>query len=364
MDINDAFNMESILLEPRLQEYIEKKKFNEENDIIPEISVEKEFCISPNDRRVIRRYMKGKKIYSRNRINKDHFIEPDIGDFESLHDFKQDPRYKRLERKMESHKKAQESIRNFSHMDSEYDFPKEQSQKRNTKKISQKNDKNEMMRMRTMKPFDDPSNDILSEYVIDPTIMLDSRDLVISSSRPYGKNKKSKSKYCYNVNESSNNPNIYNHPPRISYNNYLSHQEVNGGMRHLHDVDNVIGNIDGSFDRFDRTYQKNEYSQGYGDHDTKRYIPGVRTGTQRERENQYRSVPFMYGNGLPNVSVEDSLRGGFDDSSKKSIGFRNPFENQFSYISNDISDPNHTVTKWPENSRGYNHEIARPKYKS
>ena len=63
---------------------------------------------------------------------------------------------------------------------------------------------------------------------------------------------------------------------------------------------------------------------------------------------------------MPDVCLEDSLRGGIRDSSKKSIGFKNPFEHQFDYISKDISDYKHTVQMWPQNSRGQNKEIARP----
>src|SRR5437867_4424955 len=37
MDIDAAFNTNSIQLEPRLQEYLRRKRFNEENDIEPPI---------------------------------------------------------------------------------------------------------------------------------------------------------------------------------------------------------------------------------------------------------------------------------------------------------------------------------------
>ena len=63
---------------------------------------------------------------------------------------------------------------------------------------------------------------------------------------------------------------------------------------------------------------------------------------------------------MPDISLENSLRGSLRDSSKKSIGLRNSFEHSFDYISKDISDTKHTVQMRPQNTRGCNKEIARP----
>ena len=56
MDYEDAFNIGSIQLEPRLQEYMRRKRFNEENDIEPNIPEEKEFCVTDHDLKIIKRY--------------------------------------------------------------------------------------------------------------------------------------------------------------------------------------------------------------------------------------------------------------------------------------------------------------------
>jgi hypothetical protein len=100
------------------------------------------------------------------------------------------------------------------------------------------------------------------------------------------------------------------------------------------------------------------------DIDTRTFISSARTNTQRENCNRYQNIPFQYGNGLKDVCLEDSLRGSIRDSKKKSIGFRNAFENQFDYISEDIYDPNHTVFEYARNSRGNNKQIARPNSES
>lgn len=391
MNYEDAFNIGSIQLEPRLQEYMRRKRFNDENEIEPNIPEEKEFCITDYDLKIIKRYKQGKtKLYTSKRLAKDpHFIKANTDSFDNFGsfdgsfdaDFKKDPRYTRLQNKMQSHRDAQKQIRNFEGIDEDYEIfhrsnPYDLKPERRPSKIA--------------KPYDDPSNnDIDDKNYNGPmdwtsdAVMMDSRDLVLAPSRPlrevtYGRPVKkanhpknrgqdrdfdfaneNRGKYCYSPNEKSNNPITYNHPPKIAYHQRLSidREQVNGGLPHSRDVSDVIGNLDTYNKHLNDTY---EYVQSDMDLDTRNYTPGMRTSTRRETPCGYQSIPFAYGNGLPDVCLEDSLRGGIHDSSKKSIGFRNPFEHQFDYISGDISDYKHTVQMWPQNSRGQNKEIARP----
>lgn len=369
MNLDEAFDVSAIQLEPRLQEYLRRKKFNEENDIEPPIPEEQEFCITEFDMKMLKRFRQGKKkLYSSKRLAKDpHFVEPLADNFSMSmeHDFKKDPRYKRLQKKLESHKKAQREIRNFEGIDEDYTIfhqsnPYDLKPEQKPKKIS--------------KPYDDPDNDNSSDdEMFHGELMMDSRDLMLGRSRPIKSQNQagardsfdsmkisrdlSNNSYCYSPNRKSANPNSYHHPPRIAYKQYVMPQRVDGGLEHSRNVSDIIGNLDSYNKHLNETY---EYIQSDVDLDTKTFTPGTRTNTRREMPSCYQSVPFMYGNGLADVSLEDSLRGGIRDSSKKSVGFRNPFEHSFSYISEDISDPNHTVQMWPQNSRGQNKEIARP----
>lgn len=448
MDFEEAFDISTIQLEPRLQEYMRRKNFNEENNVEPEIPEEQEFCITPHDVKIMKRFNQGKKkIYTSRRLNKDpHFVKPKVKDFDAMHSFKSDPRFERIKKKMESHKKAREQIQNLDQMDEDYEIfhqtnPYDLKPEKKPQKIS--------------KPFaNDPQkqtlgsdNDSDSESNEEADLfMMDSRDLVLGTSRRY-KNRKNQNRgqYCYNPNVRSNNPNAYHHTPDITYKqrlapfatfagcsdgtdddsymdymggqistnkqdkNYqaqvpiprqgfgpgqgysqgqgqtLSRQRdqrygqgfrqsnlsqgrnkmrfseqrpiINGGLEHSRDLNDIIGNLDQYNKHLNNTY---EYIENDFDQDTKTCTPGSRSKTQREMSHGYQSVPFMYGNGLPDVTLEESLRGGIRDSSKRSIGFRNPFEHNFDYISKDISDPNHTVQMWPQNTRGENKEVARP----
>lgn len=377
MDYEDAFNIGSIQLEPRLQEYLKRKKFNDENDIEPPVPEEKEFCITPYDLKIIKRYKQGKtNLYSSKKLsNNPNFVTPVVADFDSNPfgaDFKKDPRYQRLQKKMKSHKDAQKKIRDFEGIDEDYTIfhqsnPYDLKPENRPRKIA--------------KPYDDPNNELGSESDTDDEtyggLMMDSRDLVLAPARPIKKNNKigsrinrrdednselrnynpSRGKYCYSPNEKSNNPSSYHHPPRIQYKQLVTNEQVTGRKEHCRELNDIIGNLDTYNKHLNDTY---EYIPSESDIDTHTHIPGMRSNSRRENVDCYRAIPYRYGNGLPDVSLEDSLRGGIHDSSKKSIGFRNPFEHQFDYISPDISDPHHSVQMYPQNTRGNDREMARP----
>jgi hypothetical protein len=327
MDLTEAYSNNTMYLEPRLQEYIRRKNFNKENHIEPDIPEEKEFCITKKDMKVINRHKKGKNVIYDN-SNNQHFIKSS-GKFEFGEDeFQQDPRYQRLVKKMQKHKDAKQSTSNFSNMDDCYThFHK-------TNPYDLREDKKPQ---RISKPYYDENGN--NEF----------NNNVFMNSREFD-NENERNKYCYSTNFKNNNEMTYHHKPKISYRNTLIHEKVNGGLKHNHNVDDIIGDYDSYNKHLNNTYSYlgNQYDKN----------------NKRERQNTYKSLPFSYGNGYRDISVEDSIRGGFNVSSKKSIGFKNPFENQFDYISKDISDPNHTVQMYPLSSRGQNKQIARPNSKS
>lgn len=389
VDYEDAFNIGSIQLEPRLQEYIKRKKFNEENNIEPPITEEKEFCITPYDLKMIKRHKQGKKkLYTSKRlIQNPNYIKPDSGGFGEMDvDFKNDPRYQRLQRKMQSHKTAQKKIRNFEGISEDYTIfhqtnPYDLNPAKRPTKIAKpyENSSEENSNSNDDSTDDDYERVGYGSYDYkgvggcttfqDDSIMMDSRDLVLGPSRPIRNDRKqrggnsdvnpNRGRYCYSPNNRSNNFTTYNHPPKIEYKQLVSKDGMSNmcGMEHSRDLNDIIGNMDTYNKHLDKTY---EYIDGQFDIDTRTCTPGCRKGTQRETPSSYQSIPFSYGNGLPDISVEESLKGGIRESSKKSLGFRNPFENQFDYISPDISDYRHTVQMWPQPTRGRDVEVARP----
>jgi hypothetical protein len=332
MDYTEAFNIGTIQLEPRLQEYVRRKKFNRENDITPNIPEEQEFGITKADIRLIKKHKRGdNNIYTQKTLSTPkHFVKPRNTIDTTDKAYKNDPRYKRLQNKMKMNKQAREQINNLEGIDENYTM------------FHQSN------------PYD-MREDNRPSIVSKPYNR--ANDTIMINSREYIQNTDNVNSYNYNVNRKSNNQSAYHHTPNIAYKQRLQPQDVSGGLKHSRDINDVIGNIDNYNKHLNNSY---EYINGGADLDTHTMTPNTRTGTQRGSYNSYQSVPFRYGNGLADVSVEDSLRGGYRDSSKKSVGFRNPFEHQFDFISGDISSANHSVQMWPTMTRGQNKEIARP----
>jgi len=301
MNLDEAYDVRIIQLEPRLQEYIRRKKFNEENDIVPTIPVEQEFAIDEFDIKTINKYKRNKgAVYDNNRLTESpNYVKSSKIGFKT-YDFKTDPRYQRVVNKMNNLKNVKRQINNTHSFDNNtYD--------------------DSYIRFNASNPYDE-----ITDY---------NKETV---SKPYDDNS------SYSNSKKSNTYNNHKEPS-IAFKQVITPMKVNGGLQHRQTVNDIIGNIDKYNKHLDTSY---EYIDDYNKFD---------------KETSYKAIPFNYGNGMPDVSLQDAMRGTVRDVKKKSMGFKNSFENQFSYISPDIYDAEHTVSFRPVVSRGQNKEIARPK---
>jgi hypothetical protein len=357
----EAHDTSRIQLDPRIAEYMRVKKFNRENNIHVVIPVEEQFGITKDDLKTIKRFKRGKEMYSRSKVNKmSHFIKPecDMSFFEGAK-MEDDPRYERLRKKMNANKKAREMIANpdYEGIDKEYTIFHQTNpydNKPRTQKIS--------------KPYDDPNandDDYLNGVFAsndfnynDHRYNMNSKDLV----------SKNGSDYMYNPNKRGNrrSESTYHNKPRIAYQQTLIPQQPNGGLKHDHSIDNIIGHLDTYGKHLDSSYSYIEDNYKYVDdtHDNMRRGARSTNTSKRGRENAYSSVPLGYGAGLADISVENSLRGGIRDSRRRTTGFKNTFEHQFDFIDEDIADPSHSVQMYPMSTRGTGKSIARPNSKA
>jgi hypothetical protein len=338
MDLSEAYNNKTIYLEPRLQEYVRRKRFNRENNITPDIPEEHEFRITKNDRRTIKRHREGKtEIYNNESFDETHFVKANKHfEFED-YDFKNDPRFKRLQKKMGRDRSAKEARSNYDMMDNDcyvsfsrtnpYDLEENRPQKI-SKPYETQDEHSEKYRNNSEEMYD-------KQY--DNFMMMNSKDIMMNKNDYYNVNRKGRDKSS-----------VYHHTPTISYRNHLTPQKVNGGLKHKHDTTEIFNELDDYNSKLQKSYS-------YLGDDNR-----VNHKSSRGRNfSTRRNVPFKYGNGFADVSVEDSMRGRFRDSSKRSSGFRNSFEHNFNYISQNIQEPNHVVESRPQNTRGANKEVAR-----
>jgi len=323
MDFSNAICNDGIMLEPRLMEYINRKKMYKDNDIEPSNSLEKVYVITADDKKRIKRYLKGKRnLYTRSKLNNDsHFIDPDNhiennNEEESdFRDFKKDPRYKRLRKKMKKQREAQNQRYNYNNFNHNYGS-----------KI-------------TETPYDNMnSNSSNVSHLLDV-------------------NEEDEEMY--------NNPNQLFHPTRRSNMTYHSQPRISNGrllnrqicdnsssVPYSHDTANVINNVDTYSSRLNNNRINNRMfdSSSTLDFDSKSVIPKMNSNRKRGQYNNYMSTPTnnMHSNRARNVDMDNYIHYGVNSRASKSIGYKNPVEHYFQYIDSDIQHPDHVV-----NERGY-----------
>jgi len=83
----------NIMLEPRLQEYIKKRKYYKSNNIQPDIPLEREFSITNTDRKLLKSFLTGNlDIYKPNKYNKIISEKPKSSTSFPSSNYKDDPR--------------------------------------------------------------------------------------------------------------------------------------------------------------------------------------------------------------------------------------------------------------------------------
>ena len=356
-NINDVLQDGEIFIEPRLQEFLNKKKYFEEHNIEPSFSLEKEYNITREDKKLIKEYLNGnKKIYKFNQ--KDQFLDlvDTTGQKFPSNDFKQDERFQRFKTKMMRNKEALKQRHNYSEWNDGYTkiLPEESN---NNNRILSYEQNNTNFNSQTM-----------NNNYNDTPFNIDSRRRNIENqySVSYGSNNQNQRNIKYT------NPQIpenYNFQPtqNIGYGtNHNINQNVNTNVKR------VIGNLN--------SYSVNSNNNKYQftsemDPETKLIKPSLNSnGKTYYNTSRYQTVPYMGSKeGLKDINMENNLRSGEEDNNSnyisgksKSTGYPNPREHYFDYISNEYQNPNNFVLPFPrggENTRQNNHTTAKKIYK-
>lgn len=262
-------NYNSMQLEPRLREYIDKKRFYKENNIKVH-NLEQQYRITSNDIKTIKSYIRGD---SKKHNNNKDMIDVSNSSFPSG-DFKSDPRFERLKKKQQKHLDATTQRHNYNSISRGYDMYD------NTKSYASSFGDN----------FDINSNKWYDESI----------NSTINKSKNF------------------NNTNTYTNP-KSNYNSYVFKQQI---IDDPYSTDAILNNI-------------NQYSS--------------KVSQQYNNPNQYFDYNLRpVSNTTRNVdtSVDNYLRFGDDSATSrnnKAIGYPNPVEHYFSYISDDLQRPEHVV---------------------
>lgn len=332
-DYYDCYTNDKITLEPRLMEYIKKKKYFQENRIDND-TLDKEFAITDNDLMKIRSYFrkdssKKTKMYDPEKYK--DFVDATDSSFPSS-EFKKDHRFDRLKIKQQRNKDAKIQRHNYCIISGEYDM------------------------YRNDRPFASAYGDDFAKSSFHPRDWFqNSKDIADEEDWNDNVANRRTTQKVKPKRVSFQESNTYVHP-KSTYNGYLARET---SIKHdPYSIDAIIGELDSYKNKVSKRYE----STGTFDFETKTTVPNNRYSNKREIETNYRSVPQMHAGGLRNMDVDTYVRFGETPSrGSKSLGYPNPVEHYFGYISPDIQDPDHVVNNRGVSSRSFNKNTARPR---
>jgi len=321
-ELYDCDRPDEILLEPRLVEYIKKKKFFQENGIEVH-NLERDFGISEIDMMRVRSHFRGDK---KNNTKHEELINTQGIDFQS--DLKKDKRFDRMKDKQKKTRDAQEQRYNYGLISRGFDM------------------------FRNDRPFASAYGDDFTKSDFHPNQWMEnSRDTHVQK-------KMNDNAQNIHHNKQFSKSNVYDgksvHPKSL-YNGYVRNEIRNDP----NSVDTIIGELN-SYTKNVNTQQNN---QNVMDLDYKMVMPNNRSNNKRDTENNYQAVPLMQSGGMRDIDVDTYVRFGTTPSrGAKSLGYPNPAEHYFGYVSNDMQDPKHTVMERGLPSRGFNKQEGAKEY--
>lgn len=308
-------NSNEIMLEPRLQEYLNKQHYNQIYKTTPQIPLEREYLITNNDKQIINSYLRGdKEIYSQQPLET---VTPKKMMFPSSK-FKYDPRMDKLKKKLEKEKDAQVSRHNYENY--EYNFadsilPKQQ-------------------------------NDAFSEQ-----LFLDS------------KNQNQENRYSVNY---APDKLIKQHvSPQLQYKQKQPSERMDRPIKYMDhnaQTNKIINKLDNYVNHTNTIYHSNS------EMDTEQRIQKPQKGTEGNcpytNNNKYQPTPYAGTKaGLLDTNVETDMKCGYPNNKFKSLGFKNPSEHYFDYINPDLQTAAHTVIpgvpRGGVDTRALNHKKVR-----
>ena len=299
-------------LEPRLQEYLQRKDFFDKNNLDMKL-LEKQYMITDKDKHLINLYF-NKNIYKKKDLDRNSFCDfievPKEKPKLESDKFRQDKRFERLQRKVAMEKAAQGTRSDISELSRNYDLFNDSGMA--------------SMQGEPSSYFDRA----FPETPLDTNSFEESKRLL---KQPY-------------------NPHMYEQPqkhvePKIQYKQKIYNNQYNSYLSHKPSLDNIVENMNSYTNKVNKTYDFNSDSQYFS--------PQFNTNNCRKEEMDYmyRHVGEMTGGDLRNIDIETYIKFGSPTSKAKSLGFENPVEHHFSYIDNDIQNPVHVVNDRPQLSR-------------
>jgi len=342
-------------LEPRLCEYLKRKAFYEENDVIPPIPLEKQFTITKKDISLIQQFNEKKNnSVKNNKNNKNNSVKNNSikNNYDKYNEHTDSENESDSDIESEERVKPRINFDDDSHL-VEYKrspFPTKNIYDPRMERINEK-----MRREKEASKYRGNTANMQKSYD------MYSRDFSSASSRDFEgefslDNIKAEINNVnggiYEANSNFNTHELvspptthqYNTPPKIQYNQQLHYQRVSNNKQN---VQNELG-------KGYTSYRKPELPrfqrQNVIDLDHKINI--VSNNCRKTDLNVlYEGAEELNNAPLKNIDLENYVKYGYPTSKARSLGYENPFEHQFQYIDDDIQNPDHVVFDRPTASR-------------
>jgi hypothetical protein len=325
--------MNKIILEPRLEEYMNRKRTLVKNNI-KDNTLERSYNITKEDIKLIKSYRSErnscKTILNTDIFgNFDGFIEVDVAEPKPSDTVVYDKRFERVQKKMQLDRDANNNRIDTSNLSRNYD-------------LFGKTTFSSAIGHDTYNDFDEAfkrGTNLTQDNLVN------SRDeLNKSQFNPYF------------IQQPSNSTQSH-YQPRIQYNQRVYNDEYDSYSKHQSSLDNIIGSVDTYRNKLEKDNNYNPNSQYNTKYNLNPNMSDDVLEANRLESNrcvlqsEYKAVPLMTGGDLKNIDIENYIKYGVPTSKAKSLGFENPVEHYFQYIDSDIQDPSHVVFDRPSLSR-------------
>ena len=306
---------DGLFLEPRLQEYLKKKLYYKKNHIMESVPLEQEFDISKEDIKRIKAFSNGDNIYDKKLQG--NFIErarqPKSFSFNADAVYKADPRYQRLQKKIMKDKEAMQTRHDQGSFSQDYFKP-------------------------ITNFFREPNmNDNIYKKELAPLTPMDSRA--------------DNSRNIYECKTKFRSPQTY-----TDQTHFISENNDNDN-----DNNTSLGRIIGSMQSYGNECNEPYYERpSEMDTDFKMVIPNIKSnGKKSINSSSYRAVPYAGRSaGIRDIGIESDVKYSASTRGGKSIGYPNPTEHYYDYISKDLQDPRNVVNDRGISTRLVNKKVA------
>ena len=314
-------------LEPRIVEYLKRKKFYEENNINTD-GIEKQYQITKKDLEKINIYTNNGRNFTEKTVknyDEDHdLIDFSKGKFEMSNMY--DKRLERINEKVKREKDASKHKYNTVNLQRNYDM-----YSRDFSSTTSKDFSNEFNLDNIRDEMDAP---LQREY--EPNSNFNTHELISPPSKHQ-----------------------YNNPPQVQRDQRLPYQRLNQQSSNMNNNigSNMNNNIGNGYSNSYRIPESPYVQKGNTfDVDNKVTIPA--NNCRKNDLNMLYNEFNTFGQ-MKNIDYENYVKYGYPTSKARSLGFENASEHFYQFIDSDIQDPKHVLSDRPILSRLENKATAR-----